>query len=179
MDKHIRRQVQPGLLASERVEQKSILETLNPLTNISRHKGISAAGVLFLARDTGRCLFQLRNSDKRQKNTWGFWGGMMDGNETPYECIQRELSEEIGVVPELHKLNPIDVYQSKDKNFMYYSFVYVIEKEFIPTLNDESAGYAWVNIGQWPKPLHDGARNTLSRNKGISKLHTILKINSK
>ena len=103
----------------------------------------------------------------------------MDGNETPYECIQRELSEEIGVVPELHKLNPIDVYQSKDKNFMYYSFVYVIEKEFIPTLNDESAGYAWVNIGQWPKPLHDGARSTLSRNKGISKLHTILKINSK
>jgi len=179
MDKHIRGQVQSGILASKRVEQKSILETLNPLTNVRKHKGISAAGVLFLSRDTGRCLFQLRNSDKRHKNSWGFWGGMMEGNETPYECIQRELAEEIGLVPELTKLNPIDVYQSKDKNFMYYSFVYVTEKEFIPTLNDESSGYAWVNIGNWPKPLHDGARNTLARNKGIDKLHTILNINSK
>ena len=69
--------------------------------------------------------------------------------------------------------------QSKDKNFMYYSFVYVTDKEFIPTLNNESSGYAWVNIGNWPKPLHDGARNTLARNKGIDKLHTILNINSK
>ena len=78
MDKHLRRQVQPGLLASERVEQKSILETLNPLTNVRKHKGVSAAGVLFLSKDTGRCLFQLRNSDKRHKNSWGFWGGMME-----------------------------------------------------------------------------------------------------
>ena len=121
MDKHLRRQVQPGLLASERVEQKSILETLNPLTNVRKHKGVSAAGVLFLSKDTGRCLFQLRNSDKRHKNSWGFWGGMMEQGETPYECIRRELSEEIGIIPELTKLNPIDVYQSNDKNFMYYS----------------------------------------------------------
>lgn len=173
MDKHIRRDVQSGVLETE-----SIIERFNPMTNVNRHKGISAAGVLFLAKDTGRCLFQLRKSDKRQKNTWGFWGGMQEASETPYECIQRELQEEIGFVPELQKLNPIDVYQSKDKNFMYYSFVYVIEKEFIPTLNKESGGYAWVDIGAWPKPLHDGAKNTLGRNKGISKLHTILSINS-
>ena len=56
-------------------------------------------GVLFLSKDTGRCLFQLGNSDKRHKDCWGFWGGMMEGNETPYECIQRELSEEIDLVP--------------------------------------------------------------------------------
>jgi len=133
---------------------------------------------LFLAKDTGRCLFQLRNSDKRHKNTWGFWGGMIDNGETPFECIQRELEEEIGFVPELQKLNPIDVYQSRNKNFMYYSFVAVVPSEFIPTLNDESAGYAWVDIGKWPKPLHDGARSTLGRNKGTDKLHTILNINT-
>ena len=62
---------------------------------------------------------------------------------------------------------------------MYYSFVAVVEEEFIPTLNDESAGYAWVNIGQWPKPLHEGARVTLGRNKGTSKLSTILSIHSR
>ena len=61
---------------------------------------------------------------------------------------------------------------------MYYSFVYVVDEEFIPTLNSESGGYAWVDIGAWPKPLHDGAKSTLGRNKGVSKLHTILSINS-
>ena len=137
----------------------------------------TGAGVVFLAKDSGRCLLQLRNSDKRFKHTWGFWGGIVEQNESPYECIQRELKEEIGFVPELQKLNPIDVYQSRNKNFMYYSFVAVVPNEFIPTLNNESAGYAWVDIGKWPKPLHDGARVTLGRNKGTNKLHTILNIN--
>ena len=82
-------------------------------------------------------------------------------------------------VRELQKLNPLDVYQSKDKNFYYYSFVYIVDEEFMPPkLNGESAGYAWVNIGQWPKPLHNGAKVTLSYNKGTEKLHTILKIHS-
>ena len=136
----------------------------------------TAAGVVFLAKDTGRCLLQLRNSDKRFKNTWGFWGGMIEKGETVYQCIQRELTEEIGFVPELAKLNPIDVYQSRDKHFYYYSFVYLVEKEFSPVLNVESAGYAWVNIGVWPQPLHNGARLTLNKNGGTEKLHTILKI---
>ena len=176
MDKQSRRGIQPRVLETEHI---SIIDKINPLTNVNKHKGVAGAGVIFLCKHTGRCLFQLRNADKRQKNTWGFWGGMIDDGETPYVCIKRELGEEIGFVPELQKLNPIDVYQSKNKNFMYYSFVAVIEEEFIPTLNDESAGYAWVNIGQWPKPLHEGARVTLGRNKGTSKLSTILSIHSR
>ena len=71
---------------------------------------ITAAGVVFLAKDTGRCLLQLRNSDKRYKHTWGFFGGLIDKGETPFEALQRELVEEIGFMPELHKLNPIDAY---------------------------------------------------------------------
>ena len=88
----------------------------------------TAAGVLFLARDTGRCLLQLRNSDKRFKHTWGFWGGIIENGETPFECIQRELQEEIGFVPDLQKLNPIDIYQSRNKQFYYYSFAYVTDR---------------------------------------------------
>jgi mutator protein MutT len=139
---------------------------------------IKAAGVLFLTKDTGRCLLQLRNSDKRYKNTWGFFGGIIEQGETPFECLQRELTEEIGFMPQLEKLNPIDVYQSRDKNFLYYSFVAVVEKEFSPTLNRESAGYAWVDIGQWPRPLHQGAKITLGTNGGTDKLHTILDIHT-
>ena len=140
---------------------------------------ITAAGVVFLAKDTGRCMLQLREGNKRFNHTWGFWGGIIERGETPYQCITRELDEEIGFVPELQKLNPIDVYQSKDKNFYYYSFVYVVDQEFQPPkLNGESAGYAWVDIGQWPKPLHNGSKVTLYKNGGTEKLHTILEIHT-
>lgn len=140
---------------------------------------VKAAGVLFLARDTGRCLFQLRNSSRQNHDTWGFFGGTLEEGETPYECIQRELEEEMGFMPEIKKLNPIDVFQSDDKNFYYYSFVAVVDREFIPELNDESAGYAWVDIGRWPRPLHRGARSTLEVNGGQDKLYTILSIHSR
>lgn len=137
---------------------------------------ITAAGVVFLAKDTGRCLLQLRNSDKRFKHTWGFFGGTLQSNETPYEAIQRELEEEIGFVPELQKLNPIDVFHSKDGNFIYWSFAAIVDKEFSPNLNEESAGYAWISIGAWPRPLHNGAEATLRKNGGDKKLKTLLEI---
>ena len=139
---------------------------------------IVASGVIFLAKDTNRCLLQLRNSDKRFKHTWGFFGGICEEGETPFEALQRELVEEIGFMPELSKLNPIDIYESRDKNFYYYSFAAVVENEFFPKLNSESAGYAWVDIGQWPRPLHQGAKITLGTNGGTDKLHTILDIHS-
>lgn len=143
---------------------------------MTKHEEIKAAGVLFLSRQTGRCLFQLRNSSRQNHDTWGFFGGTLDQGETPYECIQRELYEEIGFMPEFIKLNPIDVFQSADHNFYYYSFVGVVDQEFIPDLNEESAGYAWVDIGRWPRPLHRGAKSTLEEHGGQAKLHTILSI---
>lgn len=164
MDEHIRGRVQSGLLDT------------SPVVPFD---GIVGVGTLFLSVNTNRVLLQFRNSDKRHKHTWGFWGGIVEKGESPYDALVRELNEELGNFPEINKLNPIDVYQSKDKNFMYYSFVAVIEDEFIPKLNGESCGYAWVDIGQWPKPLHEGARVTLTRNDGKSKLETILNIHKK
>tara|TARA_R110001592_G_scaffold228242_4_gene484698 strand:+ start:2635 stop:3135 length:501 start_codon:yes stop_codon:yes gene_type:complete len=159
MAEHLRRGIQSRVLDSSPVE---------------RFSGVVGVGTIFLALDTERVLLQFRNSDKRHKHTWGFWGGLVEAGESPYEALTRELDEELGFVPDINKLNPIDVYQSKDKNFMYYSFVAVIEHEFMPNLNGESCGYAWVDIGTWPKPLHEGARVTLNYNKGNDKLKTIL-----
>ena len=136
-------------------------------------------GSVVLSINSNWVLLQFWNSDKRHKHTWGFWGGIVEIGESPYEALIREVEEELGIVPDISNLNRIDVYQSKDRNFMYYSFVAVIEDEFLPTLNGESCGYAWVNIGNWPKPLHEGARATLLFNKGRDKLQTILDIHKK
>ena len=41
------------------------------------------------------------------------------------------------------------------------------KKEFLPKLNGEHDGYAWASFGKWPKPLHQGLRNTLQNKTNI------------
>lgn len=138
-----------------------------------------ACGALFISSKTGRVMFNLRADYKSQGLSWGFWGGMLENSESPKDCLLREISEEIGFVPDISKIYPFDVYQSKDKQFKYYSFICVVEDEFTPSLNRESDGYCWVNIGKWPKPLHRGAKNTISDTLSIEKLKIILSQHTK
>ena len=129
-----------------------------------------AVGTTFLSQSTGRILLNLRSGRVKYPHTWSFWGGKMEKNEDPLDALRRELKEEMGFIPPMSELNPLDTYISKDKSFTYYTYVIVTPKEFIPTLNHESSGYAWVDITKWPKPLHDGAKITLNNKKNISKL---------
>ena len=39
--------------------------------------------------------------------------------------------------------------------------------------NSESAGYAWVKIGAWPKPMHRGAWVVLRKSEMVEKIKTI------
>lgn len=129
-----------------------------------------AVGTTFLSKSTGRMLLNLRSNKVSYPHTWSFWGGKIEKNEEPLEALRRELKEEMGFIPPMEKLNPLDTYNSKDKNFTYYTYVIVTPDEFIPTLNRESSGYAWFDIGQYPKPLHNGAKITLNNQKNIRKL---------
>ena len=135
----------------------------------------TAAGALFISSDTQRVLLQLRASYKSShRNEWSLFGGMAKENETPSEAMLRECEEEMGVMPEISKIYPFDIYESRDKNFRYYTFVCVIEKEFLPIINDESLGYTWIDFGIWPKPMHIGARNTLCSKKAQALLDIII-----
>jgi hypothetical protein len=42
------------------------------------------------------------------------------------------------------------------------SYLIICEDEFVPTLNDESAGYCWVELGRWPAPLHQNTAKMLA-----------------
>ena len=56
----------------------------------------TAAGVVFLAKDTGRCLLQLREGTKRFNHTWGFWGGIIEKGETQHgEAIGNALMKSL------------------------------------------------------------------------------------
>jgi hypothetical protein len=53
------------------------------------------------------------------------------------------------------------------------SDIFVEIPEFIPKLNDEHCGYAWVGDGQYPKPLHPGLFSTVNFDVVQSKLKTL------
>lgn len=99
---------------------------------------------------------------------------MEECDTLPKDALFRELKEEMGFVPDISKIYPFDIYESKDKHFRYYTFVCIVEEEFLPILNNESAGYAWTQIGVWPKPMHEGAKLSFCKKKSMDKLQMIL-----
>ena len=134
---------------------------------------IEASGCIFLSIDTGRILLQLRSNNVTHPKTWGFFGGKSEKDERPIETLKREVEEEIGKWPKSVKTIPISKFTSSNGRFIYNSFVVTVNNEFIPSLNDESDGFAWVDIGKWPKPLHPGAKIQCKSKDFLKKIKTI------
>ncbi|MBE26570.1 MAG: hypothetical protein CMN33_02665 [Saprospirales bacterium] len=135
---------------------------------------IICSGALFYTLDTHRFLFLHRTKGK-QNNLWGLVGGTNEGTETPWESLKREISEEIGTV-KIKKTIPLETFVSNDDKFQFHTYLCLVENEFIPILNDEHDGYAWVTFTKWPKPLHHGLRNTLQNKTNQLKLETVFKL---
>lgn len=133
---------------------------------------VNAVGIWFYSITTDRYLYLLRN-DERNPNTWGLPGGKCDGNETLFETIKRECEEELGQWPEIVKLVPIEKFTSGDQNFCYHTFFCSVGKEFIPVLNHEHTGYAWIDSNTWPKPMHPGLWSTVNFNEIKQKISMI------
>jgi 8-oxo-dGTP pyrophosphatase MutT (NUDIX family) len=134
---------------------------------------ITASGCIFLALDTGRVCMQLRSRKSSHRGTWSFWGGKAEQKERPVETLLRELNEEIGMLPDFEKIYPLHKFTSADKKFEYNAFVVTVFEEFTPDTNGESAGYAWVNLRMYPRPLHQGAKLVLTNPDMIEKIETI------
>lgn len=122
---------------------------------------VNAVGVWFYSTSTDRYLYLLRN-DPRHPSTWGLPGGKVDNGETLIKAIERECYEEMGAMPAYDKLIPLEKFTSADGKFVYHTFFCTIANEFIPTLNDEHTGWAWISAGNWPKPLHPGLWSTIN-----------------
>lgn len=133
-----------------------------------------ASGCILLSMDTQRILLQLRSPDRKNKSYWGFWGGGVHPGETPIKTIERELVEEIGFLPDIVKFYPLHKMVSNDESFEYDTFLATVPSEFVPVVNDESEGYAWVKYDRYPVPLHPGAKLVLENPRIASKIKTII-----
>lgn len=132
------------------------------------------SGGLFLAKDSKRFLFLLRTQQK-SKGQWGLVGGKKEPiDSTPFDIVSREIKEEVGTTHTLLKTIPLELFISDDQKFQYNTYVLLVDKEFIPTLNFEHAGYTWVNWNNWPSPLHRGVRNSLQNKIIKAKLELLL-----
>lgn len=138
---------------------------------------LKAAGACIVAKNSKRVLMQQRSTSSSYPRTWGFWGGKIeDTDENTSQGMLRELSEELGsdFIDHITKVYPFDQYHSRDKEFSYYTFVVVVDEEFIPNINSESGGYTWIDSNYFPKPLHPGARRTLFTKKKLTLLKEII-----
>lgn len=138
-------------------------------------KKIVCSGALFYTLDTNRFLL-LHRTQSKQNNVWGLVGGTNEDTETPWEGLKREIQEEIGALPNIKKTIPLETFVSNDDHFSFHTYLCVVEHEFIPKLNGEHDGYAWVSFGKWPKPLHTGLANTLRSRTNQQKLETVFKL---
>lgn len=121
----------------------------------------SAVGVWFYSLATQRYLYLLRN-DSKHPGSWGLPGGKANDGETLLETIKRECTEEMGAIPVYTRLVPLEKFTSADSKFAYHTFFCSVNEEFIPVLNDEHIGWAWIDSGHWPRPLHPGLWSTIN-----------------
>jgi 8-oxo-dGTP pyrophosphatase MutT (NUDIX family) len=137
---------------------------------------IICSGGFFLARDTKRFLL-LHRTQGRTAGTWGLVGGKKEPSDaTPFDALIREIEEEVGKVPAIKKTIPLELFTSNDQNFQYNTYVIIVDNEFIPTLNSEHSGYAWVSYDHWPKPLHQGVKNSLNNRVIKAKLELLIEM---
>lgn len=138
-------------------------------------KDIICSGALFYALDTKRFLFLHRAGPGKKKEVWGLVGGGTEDGETPFEGLVREIQEEIGSV-DILKTVPLETFVSNDTKFLFHTYLCVVKEEFLPKLNSEHDGFAWVSFSKWPKPLHYGLQNTLNKKVNLNKLETVFQL---
>lgn len=136
-----------------------------------------SAGALIYARRTNRYLFLLR-ARSRYAGTWGIVGGHVEPTETVMQGLLREAQEEIGQDFSNNKCIPLETFTADNRKFVYYTFLITVDDEFVPRLNAEHRGYSWVEIDDYPRPLHPGLWRSFSFEivrKKIKTLESILR----
>jgi 8-oxo-dGTP pyrophosphatase MutT (NUDIX family) len=135
---------------------------------------VICSGGMFLAKDTRRFLFLLRTQGKTA-GTWGLVGGKKEPSDnTAYDALTREIQEEVGKTPTIKKIIPLELFVSNDQHFQYNTYVLLVDREFTPTLNEEHSGYAWCDYENYPRPLHQGVKNSFTNKIIRAKLELLL-----
>ena len=136
---------------------------------------IVCSGALIYAKSTKRFLL-LQKAKGKNAGTWGLVGGTGNGDETPWQTLQREISEEVGADLTILKTIPLETFVSNDSLFNFHTYLCVIADEFVPVLSAEHSGWAWATLDMPPKPLHNGLRTSIQNRTIKTKLQTVFDV---
>jgi 8-oxo-dGTP pyrophosphatase MutT (NUDIX family) len=135
--------------------------------------GLTSHGMFVYATQTKRFMFLLRQGRQRWAYHWGIVGGKQEQGESPLETLKREAFEETQINFDTVPV-PIDHYISGDGNFSFYTYLHIVESEFVPVLNEEHCGYCWVPLEKFPRPMHPGVFSSIREEDTIDRLNTVL-----
>jgi 8-oxo-dGTP pyrophosphatase MutT (NUDIX family) len=138
---------------------------------VSKKEG---AGCLIVCSDTDRFLLIQRSEYVPVALTWSLPGGGVDLGETPEEAARREVFEEIGFDLSNMSLHLIYTNEVHAPRFKFYTFACVVDKEFEPKLNYESAAWVWCDFDNMPEPLHWGVSQLINNDKAGKRLKNII-----
>lgn len=145
------------------------------MENSTLRDRIVCSGALVYARKTHRFLL-LQKAYGKHQGTWGLVGGTNIEGENPWQGLQREITEEIGSLPDIKKTLPLETFVSNDHVFQFHTYLCVVEDEFVPILSDEHSAWAWATMDQAPKPLHQGLKTSFTNKAIRSKLQTVFDV---
>lgn len=119
------------------------------------YEGVTVAGVLVVARDSGAMLLAQRAEDKNDDpevaQTWEMPGGHLNPGEDPFAGASREFEEELGLA-----LPPGEVvhgWRAGDEDH-YQGFVYAVDEQF--AVDPATADPAEVQNVAWVTPQQAG-----------------------
>jgi hypothetical protein len=120
----------------------------------------SRAGLLYLAKSTGRILLILEDS-RWTVPTFPRTNGLIKDAEQLLKSFSAG------------KIIPIELYLSEDRGFEYGTYVCIVDFEF---LTNSAKTVCWADLDYLPKQLHQGLKNTLNNIQIRTKIETILEL---
>lgn len=118
-----------------------------------------AAGVVFVVFEDGEgplVMLQRRSAFAHEGGTWSCAGGAIDEGETAFEAALREASEEVGMIPEDHRVLGEYVFAPAD-DWAYTTIVLEVDHHFGASINFETDAVVWVPLDMVERrPLHPG-----------------------
>lgn len=118
------------------------------------------AGLLFLAKTTGRILLILEDA-KWTVPTFARQGPLLEDAKS----LLSQYSQ--------GRLLPIELYLSEDRGFEYGTYVCLVDQEF---LTESTSTLCWAQLDYLPKQLHAGLKTTLNNQIIRTKIITILEL---
>ena len=94
-------------------------------------------------------LLQLRSPFSHEGGTWSCPGGALDAGEAPFEGALREAAEEIGLVPEPHRLVGEHRFAPAEES-TYTTVVVAVPERFGEPLNFETDAVEWCRPPRSP-----------------------------